>query len=37
MSCNRALPRSLPCVEEYRGALEDLPHCVGLQQVEVVG
>ena len=25
------------CVEEYQGALEDLPHFVGLQQVEVAG
>ena len=25
------------CLEEYQGALEDLPQFVGLQQVEVVG
>lgn len=23
------------CLEEYKGSLEDLPHFVGLQQVEV--
>lgn len=25
------------CLEEYEGDLEDLPHFVGLQQIEVAG
>jgi predicted RNase H-like HicB family nuclease len=25
------------CIEEFKGNLEDLPHFVGLQQIEVAG